>query len=170
MKKVFMISCMLLFASFTQFANAGTAFIPAYNVSADLIRTDIWVSNISNSVQTVTITLYNQNGSPLVSQPYCYRISGSDFVTSATDSNGQMVFSLPASNSVGISLLPSSDGAVHDGYGKITGTSDGTVHDGFRKMPAKPNFGLVAHAFMTNTPAYNTLVQNSISINGGNPF
>jgi len=132
-------------------------------LSSEHLRTDITVSNISNTVQNVTVTLYNYNGTPLVNQPYMYRASddGNGQITFAianTNQNGQFSFTLQPFATGGASMIGT--GVNHDGFGKITATSAG---DG--------NGQVVAHAFITDTDnTSGAIYQNSITINGGNPF
>lgn len=162
----------MLCAPVFSYAESREAYISYYAVTPPVsptnpavhLRTDITVSNITTVPQAVTITLYNYNGTPAANIPYMFRASddGNGNITfgqAATDANGQVTFTLSAFATGGLSLIGT--GINHDGFGKITATSSG---DGKRGQ-------VVAHALITDTDyASNIVYQNSITINGGNPF
>ena len=147
-------------------AFAGTAYIPEFGIGAntgsETIRTDIYVSNVSEIAQRVTIKLIKNDGTPLANQPLQSRYAGGSPFNSNTDANGEFSFDLPAETSGVISLAP---GATwYDGHGKITGVAISGTAQHIRS--------LTATAFLTDTDPTNTslIFHKSITINGGNPF
>jgi len=162
MKKFLMLVALTALLTVPALSFAGTAYIPYYAIATtgpEFIQPSITVSNIGSSTTKVTITLYNANGTPLVNQPYLYRVA-SDVIggSSTTNAKGEATFSLPPKAIGGISLYPVYLGDVtHDGFGKITGSVNGS---------------LIAYAELAdsdqNNPAF--VYQRTITINGGNPF
>jgi hypothetical protein len=113
--------------------------------------TNFHVANVSNARQTITITFYNEDGTHPMGLPYLYAIGGVSG-SSSTDQNGRIVMSVPPLNFVAISVLD--NGKLHRGFGTITG-----------EVPR----GLVASVLL-NFPDNLSLMSQTFTINGGNPF
>jgi len=157
MKKYIVILSVLTVFSLPIVANAGSAYIPSWTVNPP----DAWgnpkcstgfsVANIMNNTQTVTITLYNVDGTPAAGLTYYYSNGGSNG-SSYTDSAGKMIFSVQSRNYLAISVVD--NGSLQRGFGTISGGS---------------HIGLIA-TVLINYPDNISLMSQTFAINGGNPF
>ncbi len=155
------------------FASQGKAFIPSWRVYRDTnpnthYATHIWLSNISDSIITVTITLYskdNTSGSPTVfsvdSAMNCTNYSGSSYTENPT--TGSVEFEIDPYETSRFTIYSASEYSDTFGYGFVEWEEKGSNN--------LPTLGLVAQGYLqyhhfddTRSYAYD------ITINGGNPF
>lgn len=151
-------------------ALAGNAYLSEYlvnpvttmpNGAKSGVWTAIHVTNILSIPQTVTVVLYNMDGTPLANYPlsvYNGAIPGS---AASTNSNGEISVVVQGMSKLAVEMLPSD--APHGGWGIIKGSVTSGI--GASLLVADANsYGALPDAYAGT--AYN----KSIPINGGNPF
>ncbi len=133
------------------------AYIPYWIVNPPdayghpMAETGLVVANIGNVKQTITITFFNMDGSQPASLPYDYDLGGITG-SSSTDQYGRVVVTLPPLNTVAISLRD--NGVLRRGFGTISGEVPGST----------------VASVLLNFPEDISLMAQTFTINGGNPF
>lgn len=124
------------------------------------VWTAIHITNILNVPQTVTVTLYNMDGTPLGNYPlsvYNGTLPGS---AASTNNNGEISVVVQGMTQLAVEIVPSD--APHSGWGIIKSS---LISENKATLIADANsYGALPDAYAGTT--YN----KSIPINSGNPF
>ncbi len=175
MKKIiicFAVALSIVMSSSAVFAGSGKAFIPSWRVFRDAsssthYETKIWLSNISDSTISLTITLYSQDNSsgyPTVfsddTELHCVNYSGT---YNENPTTGSVTFDIAPYETCYFQAYSGNDQSDTYGHGFIEWTAADDEN--------QPALGLVAHGYtkyinLGNTRSY----AYDITINGGNPF
>ena len=150
--------CLLGLAG-TSFGSNGKAIIPSvvwnYSSSNNNTIPYILVTNITDTLITITVTIYNPDGTILHSGLYSNNVS--DFNSSLTDASAS--FTLAPNVTGGIYVNNSNITSSVFGYGRISWNNDSTTTQN----------GVMAHTYLVKTSnGAQTIVP--IFVNSGLPF
>lgn len=150
MKKSVLLLIILIFSANTSYSDTGAAYIP-YNLSSTTVSNEmgVTISNITDDIVSVTITMYDLNGNKITSASAFTQNNNVAQNIDTSPTGATISFDIPANATASLTY---GNWAGH-GYGKIEWTQN-----------SNRRTALLAHALRNNSGSF------SIPINAGLPF